>query len=298
MPLDQLHTEEKKGLSLLKKKNKAVEKEMSFFEHLEELRWHIIRSLIAIVTIAIVVFIYQDFVFNDIIFGPRHDDFATYRAMCWMAEKLNMPGFCISPPQVELINTDVGGNFFASIQVAFLLGIVLAFPYIFWEIWRFISPGLYEKEQKAARGMVFVCSALFLAGVSFGYFIIAPFGMSFLLGYQIPGVEATPALGSYMSYLVMLTLPIGIVFEMPVAAFFFSRIGLLTPEAMKGFRRQVVVIILLVAGIITPSPDIVSQLLVSVPLYFLYEASIVVSRNVVRRMEKEEAEEERKSARS
>ena len=289
MALDQLHTNETKRKSFIKRKQKDTEKEMSFFDHLEELRWHIIRSLIAIVVIAIVLFLNQDFVFNNIIFGPRHNDFATYKAMCWLGTTLRMPAFCIQPTIVELINTDVGGNFFSSIQVSLLLAFVLSFPYIFWEVWRFIKPGLYNNEQKAASGMVFICSFLFLTGVAFGYFIIAPFGLSFLLGYQLPGVVVKPTLGSYMSYMVMLTLPIGIVFEMPVVAYFFSRIGLLTPETMKGFRRQIVVIILLVSGIITPSPDMVSQLLVAVPLYFLYEASIMVSRRVVNKMAAEEA---------
>ena len=168
-----------------------------------------------------------------------------------------------------------------------MIGIVVSFPYIFWEIWRFIKPGLYVKEQKAARGMVTICSGLFLTGVLFGYYIISPFAITFLAGYEIEGVVAMPALSSYINYMTMFTLPVGIVFELPIVVFFLSKIGLVTPEFMKSYRRHAVILILILAAIITP-PDVITQVLVGMPLYVLYEISIVISRRVVNKQKQEQ----------
>lgn len=269
-------------------KVKKVEKEMSFLEHLEELRWHILRSLVAVVVLTVVIFLFKDFVFNEIVFAPKNQGFITYRMMCKAGSLLHLSSLCIEPPIIKLIATDIGATFFAHFQISFFLGVVVAFPYIFWEIWRFISPGLHENERKAARGIVAVCSLLFTTGVLFGYFIIAPFAISFLAGYEIPDTVISPTISSYIGYMIMFTLPIGLVFELPVVVYFFSRIGLVTPQLMREYRKHVVVVILIVAGVITPSPDIMSQLLVGFPLYFLFEASIIVSHRVVKQLEKEQ----------
>jgi sec-independent protein translocase protein TatC len=255
-------------------------KEMGFFDHIEELRWHILRSFIAILVFTIFIFTQKNFIFDKIIYGPRHEDFITYKFMCKIGAWIHIDGLCIKPPNFSVNAIELGEAFFTHMQVSFVLGFIVAFPYVFWEFWRFISPGLYSKEQKAARGIVFICSLLFLAGVLFGYYIIAPFAISFLAGYYIPGTTSTPTLSSYIGYMVMFTLPIGLTFELPIVIYMLSKIGVVGPKFLRTFRKHMFVVIMIVSGIITPSPDIVSQLLVGIPLYLLYEVSIIVSKRV------------------
>ena len=266
-----------------------VEKEMTFFEHLEALRWHIIRALIAITIIAVVVFLQKDFVFKTIVFGPRNADFYTYRLFCSFGELM-----CIQPTHFDVITRDLAEKFTTHITVSIMLGLIVAFPYVFWEFWRFIKPGLYPTERKSARGIVLVCSGLFLMGVLFGYYFIAPFALSFLAGYELADTLATPTLNSYINYMIMFTLPVGLIFEMPVVSFFLTKAGILSPMILRGGRRYAIVIILIVAAILTPSPDVVSQMILAVPLYVLYELSIAVSGNVWKAKQKlvlaEEAE--------
>jgi sec-independent protein translocase protein TatC len=261
--------------------------EMSFFDHLEELRWHLLRSVVVVFVLMIVIFTAKDFVFNDIIFAPRHSGFITYKWMCKLAKVTHMDGLCITPVQFNVNAIELGEAFFTHMQVSFVLGLIVGFPYIFWEFWRFIAPGLYPNERKSARGMVLICSLLFLMGILFGYYIIAPFAISFLAGYTIPGTTSMPTISSYMGYMVMFTLPIGLVFELPVVIFFLTKIGLVGPAFLRTYRKHMFLIILVVAGIITPSPDIVSQLLVGIPLYILFEVSIIVSQNVEKNKLKE-----------
>lgn len=255
---------------------------MSFFDHIEALRWHLMRSVIAIAVISIIVFLNDRFVFHTLIEGPRREDFWTYRMICKISETL-----CFSPPKFTIITRELGEQFLTHFKVSITLGFILSFPYIFWELWRFIKPGLYKKEQKAARGLVFICSALFFMGVLFGYFIMSPFAISFLAGYQIGGVETTPTLSSYVGYMTMLTLPVGIIFEMPVLIYFLARIGLVTSSFLKSYRRISFFVIFIVAAIITP-PDVLTQIIIGFPLYLLYEMSILV----VERHEKKERKRE------
>ncbi|MFT5385639.1 MAG: sec-independent protein translocase protein TatC [Saprospiraceae bacterium] len=173
------------------------------------------------------------------------------------------------------------------------MGIVFGFPYIFWEFWRFIKPGLYPDEKKAARGVVFVCSFLFITGVCFGYFIISPFAITFLVGYDL-GAISTPSLASYVDYMTMFTLPVGIVFELPVVVYFLTKIGLVTPSFLKSYRKHAFVIIIILAAVITP-PDVITQFLVGIPLYILYEISIVISKRVVAKQEAQEEKEEKEA---
>ena len=266
-------------------------KEMSFLDHLEELRWHIIRAAASVFVFGIIAFIAKDFVFNNIVFAPKYPDFFTYKAICNLSNAVGMgDAMCFTPPDFTFITPIFGELFIQHIKVSVMLGIIASFPYIFWEIWRFIKPGLYVKEQQAARGMVLICSGLFLTGVLFGYYIIAPFAITFLAGYEIEGVVAMPALSSYINYMTMFTLPVGIVFELPIVVFFLSKIGLVTPEFMKSYRRHAAVLILIVAAIITP-PDVVTQVLVGMPLYVLYEISIIISRRVVNKQKLEQESE-------
>ena len=266
----------------------VVEKEMSFFDHIEELRWHIIRSVAAILVVAIGMFLMKDFVFTTVLFGPRYPDFITYRVICSFSEMIGMGDqLCINPIEFQLLTPDMGEQFLTHIKISFLLGLVLAIPYVFWEVWRFVKPGLYEKEQKASRFAVLVCSFLFTLGVLFGYFVISPFAISFLTGYELPGVESTPSLGSYISYMIMFTIPIGLVFQLPVAAHVLTNIGLVSSSFMREYRRHAAVIIVILAAIITP-PDAFSQILVALPLLGLYEISIWVSKRVEKRKALEE----------
>lgn len=285
MALDQLGIE-------APNKGKEVEKEMSFFDHLEELRWHIIRSVMAILVFAVALFFMKDFVFNTVIFGPRNPDFITYRVICAFSNMIGVgDSLCFFPKDFNLITPDMGELFLTHMKVSALLGFVLAFPYIFWEVWRFVKPGLYEKERRATRYAVAICSVLFTIGVMFGYFVISPFAVSFLTGYQLPGVEATPALGSYISYMVMFTLPTGLVFELPVAAHVLTKVGVISSKFMKEYRRHAIVVIVILAAIITP-PDAFSQILIALPLLGLYEISIYVAK----RVEKQQALAEKTEA--
>jgi len=247
---------------------------MSFLDHLEELRWHLIRSIIAILVIAVVVFIAKDFVFS-IIFAPKNADFFTYNMFCQLSEAT-----CFRPPEFDLITRDFGEQFFTHIKVSLWVSFMIAFPYLFWELWRFIKPGLYAKEIKAARGIVFNCSLLFILGVLFGYYVISPFAITWLSSYSV-GSEATssPTLSSYVNYMTMFTLPTGIVFELPIFVYFFSKLGLLTPELMKKYRKHAIIIILMLSALITP-PDILTQFLIGIPLFVLYEISIGISRRI------------------
>ncbi len=259
---------------------------MSFFDHLEELRWHIMRSVAAILVFAVGLFLSKDFVFNTIIFGPRSPDFITYRIICGFSDSIGLGDkLCFYPKSFNLITPDMGELFLTHMKVSFLLGFVLAFPYIFWEVWRFVKPGLYDNERRATQYAVGICSVLFTLGVMFGYFVISPFAISFLTGYQLPGVESTPALGSYIGYMVMFTLPTGLVFELPVAAHVLTKVGLISSNFLRQYRRHSIVIMVALAAIITP-PDVFSQILIAVPLIGLYELSIYVAK----RVEKLEAE--------
>jgi sec-independent protein translocase protein TatC len=278
MPLDQQHERDRLTLE---------RGEMTFFEHLAELRTVLLRSAGAILLVGIFFFLNKEFVFGTLLFGPRSPDFPTYRVLCWFSEVVGMgDAMCFVPPKFTLITRQLGEVLMQHMYVSFWLGVIGAFPFILWQIWRFIQPGLHERERSAIRGFVGVCSGLFLLGVAFGYFVIAPFSISFLAGYTVAGLEVAPTLDSYVTYMTMFTLPTGLIFEMPVVAYFLGRIGIVGPVFMRRYRRHAAVLILIIAAIITP-PDIVSQTLVAIPLFGLYELSIVVVARVKRRQEAE-----------
>ncbi len=286
MPLDQQHEHER----IHKERG-----EMSFFEHIAELRKHILRSFLYIGVLATVAFLNKDFVFNTLIFGPRHPDFITYRALCGFSQAVGLgDNLCFTPPKFDLITRELGEVLMQLLYVSFWMGVIGAFPLIFWEFWRFISPGLYEKERKSVRGIVFVCSLLFLMGVVFGYMVIAPFSISFLAGYTLEGLEVAPTLDSYVTYMTMFTLPMGLVFEMPILGYFLAKIGIVGTSFLRTYRRHAIVVILIIAAIITP-PDVVSQTMVAIPLYMLYEVTIMVVAGVQRNRQREMKLEESRS---
>ncbi|MFN8353855.1 MAG: twin-arginine translocase subunit TatC [Spirosomataceae bacterium] len=264
------------------------EKEMSFIDHLEELRWHLIRAFGAIAVFTILSFFLLDFVYNTIILGPSKPDFWTYRMLCKLGSALGVDGLCIEKFDFILINTEVSGQFAMAMMSGLIIGLLFAFPYAFYEIWRFVSPGLKASERKAARFAVFWVSFLFFSGVLFGYYVVAPLAINFLANFQLdPTIKNQFTIDSYISILSTLTLACGITFQLPVAVYVLSQLGLITPSFMRTYRRHALVVILIVAAIITPSPDITSQFLVALPLTLLYEVSIVVSARVNKRREKE-----------
>jgi sec-independent protein translocase protein TatC len=270
------------------KKLGSGEAEMSFLEHLEALRWHLVRSLVAIVVIAVGVFLAKSFVFEDIILAPLTPEFFSYKFICSISDML-----CFYPPNIEVYQREIGEQFITHLKVSFWLGLILAFPYVFYEVWSFIKPGLYQKEQKAARGIVWICSFLFILGVGFGYFVISPFAVSFLGGYQVAEIMGDPEvqLGSFVGYLTMFTLPTGIVFELPVIMFFLAKVGLISSGFLKEYRRHAFIIILVSSAIITP-PDVITQFLIGVPLYGLYEVSIVIAKRVEKKRKEKEDEDD------
>lgn len=266
-------------------------KDMSFLEHLEELRFSIMRSVIAIFVVAIVIFIFKDFVFDEIIFAPRQTDFASFKAWCWISHQIGLEDkLCVKSIDYIIINTTMMGKFTAHILVSLIGGFVVAFPYVFWQFWSFIRPGLRGNEQNAVRGVSFYTALLFFSGVFFGYYVIAPLSLQFLGNYKLADVQSTITIMSYMKLVASITMATGLIFQLPVVVYFLSKIGLVSPEGLKKFRRHALVAVLVVAAIITP-PDLTSQILVALPVLLLYELSILISRRVYRRREREEAAE-------
>jgi len=279
----------------IKRRDGGNEKEMSFLEHLEELRWHIFRSLIAILSVAVVLFLNKSFLFDKIILAPKHPEFWTYREMCRLGDFLHMPGFCMHDFGFTVMNIDLSAQFMIHLKTSFTLGLVAAFPYVLWEFWRFISPALLEKEKSAASGIVLAGSLLFYTGVLFGYYLIVPFTVVFLGTYQV-SAEVTNQinLSSYIETVTGLGFACGLMFEFPLVIYFLATVGLATHEFLSRYRKVAIVIILLLAAVITPSPDMFSQTIVALPLYGLFEMGIVISKRVSRRREKRKKLEEEK----
>jgi sec-independent protein translocase protein TatC len=254
--------------------------EMSFLDHLEELRWHIIRSMAAILVFAILAFVFKTFVFDVVILGPSRPDFFSNRMLCLIAGKLSMPVLCINQEQLLLQNINMSGQFTMHILIAFISGVVVAFPYIFWEFWRFVKPALYKEEIRHSRGAIFFASILFSIGILFAYYVICPLSVHFLGNYQVSeNVENIINLGSYISTIASIVLASGVMFELPIFIYFLSKVGLVTAVFLKKYRRHAIVISLALAAIITP-PDVISQVMVCLPLIVLYEASILIAKRV------------------
>jgi sec-independent protein translocase protein TatC len=259
------------------------QKDMSFLEHLEELRRRLFWSVVSVIIGIIVVVIYHDFVIDQVIMGPRKPDFVTYRAFCHWSQTMGMGDqLCLDPPRLVLQSTTMSGNMNADIMVCVVGGIILAFPFIVWQLWGFIKPGLKDKETKSVRGVVFYVSLLFFTGVSFGYYLLAPLSIQFLGNYTFADVQNTPTLLSYLKLTTSLVFGTGLVFQLPVVVYFLSRIGIVTAAFLRKYRRHAFVVNLIVAAIITP-PDVTSQILVSLPILLLYEVSILVAARAEKR---------------
>ncbi len=261
---------------------------MSFLDHLEELRWHIIRSLIAIVIFTIAAFVAKSLVIDTVILGPSRTDFWTYRKLCELADLINTPALCIDELTFELVSRKLSSQFMTHITVSFVVGLIIGFPYLFWEIWRFIKPGLHPKERRASRGATFSVSVLFIFGVLFGYFVISPISVRFFATYQISeSLQNLFDLSSYITTVTMIVLGSGLLFQLPVVVFFLTKAGLISSSLMKKYRKHAIIVILVLGAMITP-PDPFSQVLIALPLMTLYQMSIFIARRIEKREAKAE----------
>lgn len=263
--------------------------EMSFIDHLEELRWHLIRSVIAVLVGAILVFSFVREIVEGVIMAPAKDDFVTYSWFCELGRKLGLgDGLCMQGVEVSFLSTRMTEQFISSFTIAFVGGFIVAFPYIFWEIWRFVKPALSEKERKGTTGVIFWVSVLFFLGVGFGYFILTPFMVNFYFSYSLSSlIEIKPTFGDYLENLIYLTVGVGVLFQMPLLVMILAKIGILTSRFLRKYRRHAFVAIIILAAIITPTTDPFSLLIVTIPLYVLFEASIVIASRINRRQEQE-----------
>ena len=258
--------------------------EMSFLDHLEELRWLLVRSTIAVLVCATIAFFFSDFIFDQIIFGPKNPDFITYKWFCELSQRFGLDeSLCVTEIPMRIQSREMGGQFSAHMWTSITAGFIIGFPIILWEFWKFISPALYEKERKYAKLFIFVASMLFFIGVLFGYYLIAPLSVNFLANYNVSNqIFNDIDLTSYISLLRSSTVASGLLFELPIIIYFLTKIGLVTPSFLRKYRKYTLIIVLILSAIITP-PDILSQIVVAIPIMILYEISILISAAVVKK---------------
>jgi sec-independent protein translocase protein TatC len=280
------------ALGFFRKKSAAEKAEMSFIDHLEELRGHLFRSVVAIALGAIVFAVYNKFFVREVLMGPTHADFPTYKWLCKIGHILGLgDNMCMKDIGLKMQSTSVSGQFSMFFTLIFVGGIIVAFPYIFWEFWRFVKPALTKKELHKTRGVIFWVSLLFFMGVLFGYFIIAPYTVNFFANFQLDeNIENRWTITSYIDTLVPLILGTGLAFQLPLVMFFLAKVGLMSAGYLRRYRKYAIVIILIIAGVITP-PDVISQVICTIPLMILYEVSILLTAKVEKEKAKEEAEE-------
>lgn len=262
------------------------EKDMSFLDHLEELRWHLIRATLAVVSMGFVAFLLKDFIFDGIIFGPKRASFPTYQLLCSSAQALGLDSFCFTELPFRIQSRTMSGQFSAHIWTSITAGFIVAFPYVLYEVWKFIAPGLHQNERRNARGFIFVASILFFLGVLFGYYVVTPLSINFLGSYQVSDqVFNDFDLSSYIALVRACALSSGLIFQLPIVIYFLTKVGLVTPEWLKKYRKFALVLVLIISAVITP-PDIASQVIVSIPVLILYEISILIAKRVVRLQKK------------
>lgn len=287
-------TDRKKFFKRLRSKTAPEPEEMSFMGHLEALRWHIMRSVIVWLAAAIAIFVYRDWIYDNIILAPSSENFITYGKLCGFGRWLGIgDSLCMPPVKIEFIVTQVNGTFTSALSIAMIGAVIVAFPYIFWELWRFVKPALSAKEKKYARGSIFWVSLCFFAGAAFGYYLLAPFTFNFLASFSLGStgaIQYKPTINDYIDSLSNLILGCALAFQLPILAYVLGKIGLITSGFLKRYSKYAFVLILLVAAIITPSPDISSQIIVALPLLLLYWISIQLVARVDRKKAKEEKE--------
>ena len=269
------------------KLSQMAEKEMSFLEHLEDLRWHLLRSIVAILITALAAFLAKNFVFDVLLFGPKKTDFLTYKILCQVSNILGFDdSFCISELPFRIQSRTMAGQFSAHIWTSITLGFVVAFPYVVYQFWKFISPGLYANEKKTASGFISISSLLFFIGVLFGYYVVTPLSIRFLGTYNVSAeIFNDFDLNSYTALVRASVLASGLIFELPILVYFLTKIGLITPELMRKYRKIALVLVMFLSAVITP-PDVASQIIVAIPVLILYELSIFISKRVVRNLNK------------
>ena len=263
--------------------------EMSFLDHLEDLRWHLIRIVCAVIISATVAFLAKGFIFDILIFGPSKASFVTYEVLCSIANRFGLSGgFCFDELPFRVQSRTMSGQFSSHIWVSITAGFVIAFPYVLYELWRFISPALLENERKHSRGFIFIASLLFFIGVLFGYYIVCPLSINFLGTYQVSEqVHNDFDLDSYIGLIRASVIASGLIFELPIIIYILTKIGLVTPEFLRTYRKYALIIVLVLSAIITP-PDIASQIIVAIPILILYEVSIYISKIVIRNQKRKE----------
>ena len=262
--------------------------EMSFLDHLEELRWLLVRSTTAVLIMACITYFISDYLFDVIIFGPTRPTFFTYTFFCDLSHRLGFAeSICITEMPFIIQNTEMEGQVNIFVWMCVLAGFILSFPYILWEVWKFIGPALYEKEKKNAKFFIFTSSLLFFLGVLFGYFVVIPMSVNFVATFTVSDVVKNQfTLDSYIGMVKTSILASGLFFELPIIIYFLTKLGLVTPEFLRKYWKYAVVIILIVAAIVTP-PDVVSQTIVAIPMLLIYEVSILISKIVVLNKKKE-----------
>ena len=279
-------------LDFFNKRNKDINAEMSFIDHLEDLRWHVIRSVIAILVGAVIVFTYSDYVVDEILFAPTRSNFISAQWLCSVGHKIGIGNvLCFPEVKAKFLENTMTGQFIASFTLAFIGGFILAFPYVFWEFWKFLRPALSPNERKKTRGIIVWVSLLFFTGVAFGYFILTPFMVNFYFNYKLSAqIEIMPSFSDYLENLVYTTAGIGVLFQMPLLVMVLARIGIVTGSFLRKYRKHAFIIILIAADIITPSTDPFSLTIVTIPLYLLFEASIVIASRIEKRKAKQTKE--------
>lgn len=260
--------------------------DMSFLNHLEALRWTLVRSVVAILITSTVAFLMKNFIFNKIILLPKNPSFITYRTLCAISKRLGTDGLCIDEIPFIVQSRTMSGQFSTHIWTSITVGFIVAFPFILWEIWKFIKPALYQKERKSAKAFIIASSFLFFLGVLFGYYLITPLSINFLGSYRVADeINNNIDLSSYIGLLRASVLAAGLIFEMPIVIYFLTKMGLVTPAFLRKNRKYAFVLVLILAAIITP-PDIISQFIVAIPMVILYEISILISKLVIRKEKK------------
>jgi len=271
------------------KNKKDPNQEMSFLDHLEDLRWHLIRATLSVVVVGIAAFIAKDFIFDTIIFGPKKGDFITYRVLCNIAQYVGLQdAFCFDELPFKVQSRLMAGQFSAHVWTSISAGFIVAFPYVIYEFWKFVSPAMMVNERSTARGFIFISSLLFFIGVLFGYYVIAPLSINFLGNYQVSQEVLNEFdLSSYIGLVRSSVIASGLIFELPIIIYFLTKIGVVTPEILKKYRKMSLVVVLILSAVITP-PDIVSQIIVAIPIIILYEVSIYISKIVTRNQKRKE----------
>jgi sec-independent protein translocase protein TatC len=276
----------------IKNKGKSLEAEMSFFDHIDVLRKHLLRAVAVVFVFTCVAFYFSDFIWSSVIMGPKDPSFWTYRMMCKLVELIPSIGsdFCITKIDAKIINTEMSGQFTLQMNSCITAGLVMGVPYLLFEIWLFIKPALLETERKSASGFVLFATILFIAGILFGYYIIAPLSVNFLINFTVDkGIQNMFSIDSYLSTVLTLTLGTGIIFQLPVVIYILSKLGIMTPQFMRASRRYATVLILIIAAVVTPTADPYTMMIVALPLFVLYEVSIMISANIQKKKQKAEA---------